>query len=299
MAVMSIMAVITAACSSLPEQTSPDEAAEPVVLDDTESEFLFRAEQRLIAVCMRDRGFDQWTEAPPVAAIPKEPWDARAYDRWAWDDPVRAAETGYGIPRSVEFDRRLLDQGTTEEFAAFERWLNTRSPEEQQQILEALEGTARVVEIRGVDGSTWSMSEAGCRGQAVEELYGSVEEYLQLEAYRARVGDGGRSEVDEDPDYLAVERRWAACMAERGFEVSDPGEAYSLAFSTYERDPASEFAVAVADAECNREVGLRAAGDEALARVRQRLAEELGPATGQIRRIVANAVARAISLLEE
>ncbi len=299
MAVISIMAVITAACSQLPEQASSDAASELVVLDDTEGEFLFRAEQRLITACMRDRGYDQWTEAPAAPAIPKEPWDARAYDRWAWDDPARAAESGYGIRPSVEFDRRVLDQAMTEEFAAFERWLNSRSPEEQERILEALEGASRVIEIQGIDGSTWTMSKAGCRGRAYEELYGSVEDYLVLESYRARVGNGGRNEVDEDPEYLAVERQWSVCMAEQGFNVPNPGEAYSLAFARHESDPEFEVAMAIADAECNLRVGLREAGETALAKARRRIADEVGPATVEVRRIVAQAVARAVTILEK
>lgn len=270
-----------------------------MISDPVEGEFLFRAEQLLIAECMREAGFP-WVAAPPIPTAPYETTDRRGYERWGWIDTQLAAASGYGIERSLEFNeslRQSIDADT--EFQEFEQWLLSLSESDSQRLTAALEGSNQGVVVEGVDGSTWTAATDGCRSETLAAIYGSVEDYLKLEAYRSRVGNGGRGEVDEDREYQQVEQEWSSCMREKGFDYETPGDAYDDAFARYETEPGFEQEVAVAEADCNMAVDLDAAGDAALDRVEERILIELGPATAEVREILTRAVGRAKDLLGE
>lgn len=291
--------MVSAACSPAAQTGTSVGEQELVISDPAEGEFLFRAEQLLIAECMREAGFT-WVAAPPIPTAPYETTDRRRYERWGWTDTELASASGYGIERSLHFNeslRQSVDADT--EFQEFEQWLLSLSESDSHRVTAALEGSNQAIVVEGVDGSTWTAATDGCRSESLSAIYGSVEDYLTLEAYRSRVGDGGRGEVDEDREYQQVEQEWSSCMREKGFDYQTPGDAYSDVFARYESEPNLERAVAVAEAECNMTVDLDAAGDAALDRVEERILIELGPATAEVREILTRAVSRAKDLLGE
>jgi hypothetical protein len=293
------LVTVTAACTAAAQTGTSVGGQDLVISDPAEGEFLFRAEQLLIAECMREDGFP-WVAAPPIPTAPYATTDRRGYERWGWTDAALARDSGYGIERSLEFNESLRQSIESDtEFQEFEQWLLSLSEADGQRVYAALEGSNQAVVVEGVDGSTWTAATDGCRSESLAAIYGSVEDYLKLEAYRSRVGNGGRGEVDEDGEYQQVEQQWSDCMRERGFDYETPGDAYDDVFARYESEPGLEQEVAIGEAECNRAVALEAAGEAALARVQESLLRELGPATAEIREILARSVSRAKSLLDE
>jgi hypothetical protein len=107
-----------------------------------------------------------------------------------------------------------------------------------------------------------SMLTGGCRGSAERRIYGSAGNYLLATTGSALLTDALLNAVTADPAFAAVVDKWAACMADRGFNYINPENLWnSLAgkIDTRKRTPALrdlEIRVSLADYRCAKAVAL-------------------------------------------
>ncbi|GAA4234121.1 hypothetical protein GCM10022254_38260 [Actinomadura meridiana] len=210
---------------------------------------LIIAENELTSICMRKHGFKHVTAIPPVREAP----DPAAVEG---DNIASRKANGYGLSSrgqgngldGVGVNGRYLDSLSKAEQA---RWQRTYIGDDTKKI-----------NVTMPDGSTVSTGSDGCVTEARRTLYGDISKYLRVymvavnytgEAYRLTIGD---------PAYTAAVGRWKQCMTGRGYHFDSPKAAYEATDEEYEKaeDKAKarrqEIAVAMADAECNRQVGL-------------------------------------------
>ncbi len=159
--------------------------------------------------------------------------------RYGLFDPVSAAVRGYMVPPDILNDEPMA------------RW--NASPEEYAVVNGVTEdgGTTSIVDR---DGNP--VPEGGCGGEVDRALYGGLRDvydpmYLQqlgTEAYDRGLQDSRVREVTE---------QWSACMAEYGYDYSDPAAANDDAAerrASLNTASADEIAQAVADVACKERV---------------------------------------------
>jgi hypothetical protein len=268
-------------------------------MDPGDRVVLYEAEEYLKRACMARHG-QPYPEYPYIARKGHEAWYRGAYAEWEWDDPDRARATGYGISLRLTAAEDILAEKANRLAADHARWYDSLSPSEREAYDQALEGNQQTVSLVLPDGREAYTVSSGCLGESHAELYGSVEDYWTLEVYRGLISDEGANRVDEDKAYQEVVGAWSSCMRDRGFDAPDPIEAFSIAYvdDLDQLDLEFERAIAVADAECNQEVGLRAAGDKALAHVQRQMTTELHDWSERARGVADRALERAAHVLD-
>jgi hypothetical protein len=253
--------------------------ADQVPISSEDEIVILLAEQRLIAACMTEEGFQYDTEVDlatrytvPSAPLFLPPNELRRSGyQYDWDAAAESfleANPPGGVPPSA------TDGMTPEEAAAFS---------------EALRGDGdHFVELEDVDGGTTGMSVEGCEGEARLELYGSVENAMRFYRAAETVSASGLSrKLREQAPYRAPLETWQECMREAGHDVAEAtdyglsylGSRHMDALSQGHGNPLTEAeieSVADADADCQESSGLFEVREELLPEAMDEIAAELG-----------------------
>ncbi len=281
-------AVFMGACTLAPNPgehaVGPDllrAAAERTWPSPETMETLRLLEDRLVQRCMEDRGFEYPLE--PDAVDIERRWaelgHRRNFTPWGWDDPDLARRIGYGIETTRNATERLVQEANQARANSPQaRVYASLSPQERVRYDEALTGSGPPVVYANVDGAAFSTRPDGCLAQAQSTLYGSLTGFAHAIWIRNELSATVEHRMTQQADYRTALEGWRRCMERHGYDVDDPLDAYGYAYSQTRELPTSderarvENAVAVADAECNREADLSTIGDNTYGRVLGELA---------------------------
>lgn len=294
---LGVASVLMAACSG-PEdppgaETGHDQGSEVRAFDPIEGmeastnqrllppeelAHIFNAEQRLIAACMSESGFD----------FPVTPLSAVVANAPLYLSPSELRRSGYQYDWAGAAEQFLELNGpggppdptagmSTAEAAAYSEALSGSSPNATVTFEEA-------------DGSTVVMGTGGCVGDARAQLYGSVENAMGFERAAVALGHSGLAEwLQAIEAYQAPLASWQQCMREAGYDVSgrtDYGFHYlrsrgatALAESGPRQGDVTEDVivdVADTDATCQESSRLYDVRQELLPAAQEGIASELG-----------------------
>ncbi|MDO5067305.1 MAG: hypothetical protein Q4D96_08515 [Propionibacteriaceae bacterium] len=118
----------------------------------------------------------------------------------------------------------------------------------------------------------------GCLGQARRQIYGTNAPVTHF-VLADDLENGTHDDAIADPRVLAVEQQWVSCMTGRGqnavgvWDESEPDKVKE-GLPEDERPTAREIQFAVADAECNNEVGYAATAYEVEVGLQQTVVDE-------------------------
>ncbi|WP_263120221.1 hypothetical protein [Cellulomonas sp. RIT-PI-Y] len=209
---------------------SPLAEAVPLLsLGQDEQARIDREAERLIAICLKEQGFDY--DRPYVADDPVLDADT---------DPVEwAAQYGYGVSTLD-----LITPSTSS---------TPRSTAEQAAYDAALYGVGTETD------AAYDWEQEGCLGAAYHEATDGADEVMRDERFAAlfEAVDTAQIEVDASPAVLALRSAWSDCMAGAGYpELASPVAARQSVQEqlTAEADLAElrahEVALAIADLDC-------------------------------------------------
>jgi hypothetical protein len=288
-----------------------------LIADD--ARFLLVAQQTLVARCMEERGF-----LYIVPQIPEDPFD-HPQARWSTVVPELASQKGYGLYDARFAEASLSDEGSSEQAEGdtpgFEGdvppgedtgdpqgdYLNTLSPERQQEWMAALTGTeenAIVVSGAGEGGGDAFIFTDGCVAEVEDTLYGDLVALLQsdllIQSLRSEQGE----RIDTDQRFAQAQDAWFRCMRREGFDLEDFGGGYDLAQAAYEEMPLEkargfEIEVAMIDAACVEESGVNRIYRKLLAEADEYLETEHAGVLLGLRELQEQAVQRAKELLAD
>lgn len=244
-------------------------------------------EQELIAACMAEAGFEYhpdagnrggWSPAPAVLTT------------------EFAREFGYGMTTEasgpgeppLQWDVPWL---TDPDYVWNSDYLMSLSPDAHEAYLLALNGP----EAEDPDDIP-PIQEQGCWGRAQAEVYGDTTMPAQFEAVNDEIQAMTRAIV-VDPRVVAVQPRWASCMADAGYAglaavgdgeglVNDLANQFGATTGDIPYDEIrakypdelaelqrTEVAVAVADTTCREEVGYDEIRDQVQTELEDRIVE--------------------------
>ncbi len=241
---------------------------------------IWYVEEQLVGDCMVARGFEYYpeTEFEDLTVGLKALEHRRNFPLWGWNDPALAKRIGYGIEVNREATRRLIDEadGYQSEQTVL---VASLSSAEARLYEEALSGSGPLEVFAEIEGSELVSRSDGCLAQAQIQVYGSLAGFAHLVWVRSGLAAMAEQVMAQDDGYQQALDGWRSCALDRGYEVREPWDLSDLAFANAESDDDperrfdAEVEVAVVEAECNLQVGLRQAGDTAY---ESALAELLG-----------------------
>ena len=181
-----------------------------------------RRAQELIAVCMAREGF----EYVPVASTAGPDMAVR---RLVLDEEEYAREHGFGITTWYgNGEAGEGDSGSTDD--PNEAIMATMSDPEREAYLEALFGPAETddegIQRRG-DVPIFGDAGEGCRGEAYEEVQGSIRQFIQT--LGPALGELNQR-VQADLRVEEANQAWSTCMADEGFQYGSLTEVFRYAF---------------------------------------------------------------------
>lgn len=249
--------LVTACSAADPNPDDRSEGSLRTELTDTERVLLGDAEERLIAECMREAGFEYRLD--PVA--PREKVPER---RFGLDDVDWAREHGYGLADTAGTGDRGGKSAAPK--SSQDRYLAGLAPSRLAAYERALNGTkpdAIVVPAPG-RGEIFTAAD-GCRADARRALYGDLRKWTEAKATVVNLAYLTYDDVVAEPRYTKALADWRACMKKRGLDYPDTSRAVgAVAKESDSRTPEQarerEVEVAVADAECNRSAVLARTG---------------------------------------
>lgn len=261
---MAVLGVTTAlvgcGCGSTPRAgdavTLPDVAVEFVTEDGhsaQDSDTIYAAVAELERRCMAEKG---WPTRPRRAtgrtaaeASVDSLENRRRFGYWIHEAAVKrngGAQPGDGVPD------------------AYDRWIQALPPKTLAQF--EIDGTGRPETYRDflIEGSgVTNAPTVGCSPDATRTIFGSLEASLRVSHIADLVVDEFRSRTEADPRRAAVLERWSACMTTAGRPARTPDDAKAeLETAIARQGPtkelfAREVATAVADLNCDNEVGVK------------------------------------------
>ncbi|OII61872.1 hypothetical protein [Streptomyces sp. CC77] len=243
----------TPPAATTPGPTAAPRTAPPAMPTRQEQERLHLAEQRLVATCMRGRGFTY--TATPLGGT----GDAPPVDPYGSGDEARARAEGYGL---AAFRARDAAERRTEERARRtdpnHRYAASLPPDRREAYDTALLGTRRdAVTVRLPGLGTLFTSADGCLSEARGTLYGDLRKWTRAKAVMSHLRTLTAAERERDPRWTRALDAWRSCMRKAGFPYGTPAEAR---LGVQDAGPDEERRTAVADARCNRAAGLAKAG---------------------------------------
>ncbi|WP_455360725.1 hypothetical protein [Streptomyces sp. SYSU K21746] len=258
--------LLVTACSADPPAGRPADPAKSVAgelrteLTDTEKELLGTAEQRLIAACMKDKGFRYTLDPAPAEARSEMPDRPFGLDDVAW-----ARAHGYGLAETAGTGDRAGGKARAET-GPQARYLAALTPQRRTEFTRALDGTDRgsiVVDVPG-RGQVFTSAD-GCQADARRQLYGDLRRWTEAKAIIVNLEYITWDQVVAKPEYTKALANWRTCMSDRGLPYRSSSEAIeAVAAQRRSESPGAartrEVRVAVADAECNRRETLARTG---------------------------------------
>ncbi|MGC9544070.1 hypothetical protein [Streptomyces sp. UG1] len=270
-----LVSVVITGCDSAkhpPAKAGPPSAAGARQLTDAEQLRISDAQQRLIGACMKRQGFEFW-EAERLSLE-----ESRTLG-YVLDDVAWARKYGYGSRlRAKDAAARAANPNL-----AYRKRL---SEQRRQAYDEALDGGVDVpviaVEIPG--GGSVRKQMGGCVAESEKKLYGDPREWFRAEKTAGHLRALYVPRVLADQRFSAAQNAWSRCMKRSGYDYKDPGASRRSAVAQSERvaEPKvfeAERKLAVADATCAKDTGLRSIGEEReshyVAQLRDRYGEAL------------------------
>jgi anti-sigma-K factor RskA len=211
-----------------------------------EATLLFRAEQRLLADCMRAAG-QPFAEAGPDSGTLDPEWS-----RLGRTDAGRADSLGYGVPDGPGGANAA--QAGLKTAPERDRWSQAFNGEPAS----GNPAGPSVPLFNPVTGAeVGSQTAGGCFGQAERTLYGDQSRHTSLASWVDNDVRGGvERRAAADPRLAAGIGAWSACMKALGYDYAEP-TAPVQEFGTTPDEPAGrEREVAKADVGCKEKVGL-------------------------------------------
>jgi hypothetical protein len=232
------------------------------------------AEQHLITLCMRKRGFRYWEEKP-LSLEESRPIG------YVQDDVDWARSHGYGSRIAAKEDRTRLHNPNI----AYRKSLS-RSRQNAFDI--AMDGGRDAVVLKSPtpSGGTISKQSGGCAGQAEKMLYGDPAAWFRSDVTVRNLRPLYVDKLLRDKEFTSAVSAWSQCMDKAGHPFPDPDAArqstreHSAEQTRAEetRTFANEARIAVADATCARSVSLRSIGERREAHYIGELAAKYGHA---------------------
>lgn len=212
---------------------------------------LSMAEDKLIQQCMAKAGF-KYTVAIPPEQEEKEPW-------MRGDDVAKAHKDGYGIWQHRRETANELDPRAPRP----DPDTDGLSKSEKERFERTLDGTRRV-DFNVVGGGVMNIAVDGCLAEAQKELYGDIKQWSGVESLATNFKTVALTASSKYPEYKQAEKKWSACMSKSGYRYPTPDEAYDEAYTFYSgiKLPSAplkkEIELAVADATCDKKLGVSA-----------------------------------------
>ena len=266
-----------------------------------------RRNGEILAACMQESGFDyqpvDWSYT--FEDVPTPPPAREVSD----EDREFAAQYGYGVSTQGELSAAAPASGYVDPNEAY---VAAMSPAEQEAYYLALLGPGDSEEDVSAD-APYDWTKHGCYGRAAheQELEGEPFDDSPFEPLRAEI-DALWPTIEADPRILAAEDAWSLCMDEAGYpgfdRAADAQASFfeeemrilDEAFGPLQSDPSTaddqtspeylaaeqtaaelrgelvetEIATAVADLECQVEVGYRRVQAEVSAELQEEFYEE-------------------------
>ncbi|MFI0192117.1 hypothetical protein ACH4PW_31810 [Streptomyces sp. NPDC017082] len=247
------LALLTS-CST--EQESPPPLQPPVSGaeiarirgSDADQKLLFDARETAIARCMSARG---WPYQPT-------PWRPRrdnpAQDPRSGDDIALHRTAGYGFSTGAQEPPASPNDS----------YANSLTAERRELYSQALFGTPQHrLDATLPNGEVTFIYTDGCSAQAEKQLYGDLKTWLIADTVVINLRIEVDNRVTADRRLTAATQSWSSCMAHRGYHYDTPGAARTHIGQAYEHAAPSakgeerrtELAQALADAECDKQVG--------------------------------------------
>ncbi|MET2012256.1 hypothetical protein ABXJ56_11925 [Microbacterium chocolatum] len=223
------------------------------------------AREEVIAECMKEQGFD-YIPAPPTPLG----FDFNTWGSPELDDPDWIDRWGYGIVDGPDQVQVTIPDDPNEAI------VEGLTDSERTAYYEALVGSPDAYDADGL----YDPSQGGCLGEA--EIADAADDPLRGDRFRA-LNDAVLAfyaELNEQQDIVALNARWAACMADEGEDgfaspldpiseinvalqelVSEGGET-AWDNPEIERLRERETALAHVDARCREAVDYRAAEEK-------------------------------------
>lgn len=254
---MALLAIVTAACSTLvdgaEQPTTPDpspvgtttsststtasddnspetladflgldDALDPAVAEATRHDQTIRFEE-MIRSCMAEEGFEYIPVIPP-----EDSYRVTGPE----DEEERVHREGFGISTWYGSDN---ETGAVDSFTEWadpnQAVIDAMSEAERQAYHEAMFGTEEELMdgevVTGVDPETGEEvqvtqgSQPGCYGEASELMFGGAMEAERLMFELSPELDELNQRIEADPRIVAWEKDWSACMAARGYDYTD------------------------------------------------------------------------------
>jgi len=272
-------------------------------ISDEDREFLFLAQEQLVAACMSERGFAYSPAAPPPA-------DERPSARSGWiTDMEQARAEGYGFAAITSGEEGDVNASGDDPSAAVDpntAYLATLSNVEVAEWSEALDGSgATTTEEEGEAGEVVVVPTDGCAPQVEAAIYGDLAEWNAAQQVFEAIQREAFDRLESDERMVAARQGWISCMADRGFTYSDPEEPQTEALQAYyeggdrEAAQAREIEIATSDAECVAESKVADVYDELLEMFRSEAAARREADLLAVRDLETAAVERAKELLND
>ncbi|WP_424857656.1 hypothetical protein [Streptomyces sp. SAI-170] len=267
-------------------------AAPDHTLTDAERFRLARAEQLLVQRCMTQHGFPYWLRLPLTAR------ESRPLG-YVLDDIGWAQRYGYGGP----IRQKLAAAERHDRNNAYRARLTGRRLTAYDTALSGgSEAPSVSADVPG--GGTVTSRLGGCELQARERLYGDHATWFRVDKTATHLSRLYAGDLVADPRFVKALRRWSSCMRAEGRTYANPAEARdALHRRTQQLPPQRAFALerelAVADATCARDVGLKAVGRKVEASYVDRLRGRYGDDLDTRRRLQRAALDRASGVTGE
>ncbi|WP_194911135.1 hypothetical protein [Catenulispora rubra] len=247
------MALSTASCASthpaaeppatgpIPTITSPDQVTRPIfsyTVSADQATTIFSAIRVGTEACMRDFGFTLELPKPPDEKRDVYQNLARTKE-YGFFDPASDPAKGYDTKVHQEVDTALLN----------------RMPADERSVLDGVDAAGKPTATFGGK----PVPSGGCAGAGVTAVGGKI----PIVQDSGALPDQGPAVPATDPRVAEVNKKWSACMAQKGFHYATPWDAYInprwSQLTPAGNDvviPHEEVATASADLACKREFNL-------------------------------------------
>lgn len=178
----------------------------------------------IIAQCMKDEGFEYVAQDYGSSVI-----YSGDDEEWAPDKREWVEKWGYGIvdwPGRTASNEEGEEENPEEWVDPNQEYIDSLSQSEQEQYWETLYGNMEDQEPNEDGSFDYDWTKAGCQGKASNEVYGddiwSSDEFKDLTDAISEF----YTNFSSDPKVKPLVKKWSTCMADAGFDIDLPDDAY-------------------------------------------------------------------------
>ncbi|WP_445154727.1 hypothetical protein ACTWLI_00150 [Arthrobacter sp. Hor0625] len=232
-----------------------------------------RGMQEAVRLCMAKAGFDY---TPPSSGMTVDLNGAIGFKRLTVDDAKASGYASTG-PRGPHEPAPESAEGRLFADPAF---------------TNALTGPADTASMATVGGTR--TSSGGCRGEAMNQIYGSAENYMLATGVAGNSLFPASGAASRDAGTAKAIKDWEACMKDTPYaSFTSPQQAEDAGRAAGGQE---EFRIAMTDAVCRDKTGFHAALDKVLDKYLTTRMQELAPQVAQVKEIRRTADANAAAL---